>query len=70
MKTDEKLNDVPACEDTLVVIADIATSGGMLQRVLATGVPSNRVAEVCEGLFMEIRDLAGSACQSSAENDA
>ncbi|MCK7547154.1 hypothetical protein ACFQGA_09360 [Marinobacter koreensis] len=67
---DEKLNDVPACEDTLVVIADIAASGGMLQRVLATGVASNRVAEVCEGLFMEIRDLAGSACHASADNDA
>jgi|GEM_PF-2280178 len=69
MKTDEKLNDVSACEDTLVVIADIATSGGMLQRVLATGVASNRVAEVCEGLFMEIRDLAGSAGAANGDSD-
>lgn len=69
MKTDEKLNDVLACEDKLVVIADIATSGGMLQRVLATGVASNRVAEVCEGLFMEIRDLAGSAGAANADSD-
>lgn len=69
MKTYEKLNDGPACEDTLVVIADIATSGGMLQRVLATGVASNRVAEVCEGLFMEIRDLAGAADPANAGND-
>lgn len=70
MKTDDKPISAPACEDALVVIADIATSGGMLQRVLATGVPSSRVAEVCEGLFMEIRDLAGSACHTSADNDA
>lgn len=69
MKADEKLNNVPACEDTLIVIADIATSGGMLQRVLATGVASSRVAEVCEGLFMEIRDLAGAASLPTADND-
>jgi len=70
MKTDDKSCSASACEDALVVIADIAASGTLLQRVLATGVASNRVAEVCEGLFMEIRDLAGSACQSIADNDA
>ncbi|WP_171040019.1 hypothetical protein [Marinobacter shengliensis] len=69
MKTDDKSSNVPACEDALVVIADIATSGGLLQKVLATGVASSRVAEACEGLFMEIRDLAGSACHTSADND-
>lgn len=34
MKTDDKPCSAPACEDALVVIADIAASGTLLQRVL------------------------------------
>lgn len=61
MQVDEKSNGRVPCEDALVAIGDIANSGSLLQKVLASGVASSRVAEACEGLFTEIAELAGAA---------
>ena len=61
MQVDEKSNGRVPCEDALVAIGDIANSGSILQKVLASGVVSHRVAEACEELFTEIAALAGAA---------
>lgn len=68
METDERVVHL-ACEDTLVVIGDIASSGRKLQEVLATGLVSMRVADVCGELFTEIADLAGAVELPTADND-
>lgn len=60
MQMDEKLNKRVPCEDVLVAIGDIASSGASLQKVLASGVVSGRVADACCDLFEEIAELAGS----------
>jgi|TARA_Y100000114_G_C11763926_1_gene331907 hypothetical protein len=65
MQTDEKYNVGVPCEDALAAIGDIANSGSLLQKVLATGVASNRVAEACVNLFTEIAELAGAAVDSA-----
>ncbi|GAA3556045.1 hypothetical protein GCM10022265_03360 [Marinobacter xestospongiae] len=70
MQMDEKLSKQVSCEDALVAIGDIATSGSLLQKVLASGVVSGRIAEACEELFSEIADLAGAADRANASNDA
>lgn len=59
MPTDENPKKCEPCEDALVVIGDIAVSAMRLQRVLASGVASKKVADACELLFSEIADLAG-----------
>lgn len=69
MQTDEKLNNKVSCEDALVAIGDIAISGNILQKVLASGVASGRVAEACGELFSEIADLAGAADRATAGSD-
>lgn len=61
MQVDEKYSGRVPCEDALVAIGDIANSGSLLQKVLASGVVSSRVAEACGELFTEIAELAGAA---------
>ena len=70
MQMDEKLNKRVPCEDVLVAIGDIASSGQKLQEVLTTGVVSLRVADACGALFNEIADLAGAAGLPTSDSDA
>ncbi len=70
MQTDNKFIRKVGCEDALVAIGDIADSGVLLQRVLASGVVSGRVAEACGKLFTEIAELAGAVDPATSGSDA
>ena len=70
MQTDDKFIKSVGCEDALTAIGDIADSGVLLQRVLASGVVSGRVAEACGDLFTEIAELAGAVDPATSESDA
>lgn len=70
MQTDSKLIRKVGCEDALAAIGDIADSGVLLQRVLATGIVSGRVAGACGELFTEIAELAGAADRAISGSDA
>lgn len=69
MKTDERLRRQIPCEDALVAIGDIASSGSVLQKVIASGVASGRLAGACGELFNEIAEIAGAADPASAGSD-
>lgn len=69
MQMGEKLNKRIPCEDALVVIGDIASSGRKLQEVLSSGLVSTRVADACGVLFTEIADLAGAAELPTSDSD-
>lgn len=70
MQTDDKFIRKVGCEDALMAIGDMADSGVVLQRVLASGIVSGRVAEACGELFTEIAELAGAADRAISGNDA
>lgn len=71
MKTDDNLERKKTdWRDALIVIGDMADSGVALQRVLASGIVSGRVANACGELFTEIAELADAADRAISGNDA